>query len=140
MSRVFRFSRGSLLAYAGLLVGILGLLVQWAADPARFADASASYGITVPPGILFIAACGVLMLLTSRWWWHPVFAVLIAFWIDVMGTVADQLPPNLVSRNVGTIAGTVVMALGLLLAGVAGVATMVARFRARRPIPASPPA
>ena len=132
MSRVFRFSRGSLLAYAGLLVAIVGLLVQWVADPAKFADASRSYGITFPPGILFIAACGLLTLLTSRWWWHPVFTVLIAFWIDVVGTVANQVTPNLFSDNAGTVAGNVVMLLGLATAGVAGVATMVTRFRARR--------
>lgn len=131
MSRTPWFSRSTVLSYAGLLVGILGLLVQWAADPSKFADGQRSFGVTFPPGILFILACGVLMLATSRWWWHPVFAVLIAFWIVVMGTVADQLPPNLVSHNPGTVAGNVVMALGLIFAAVTGVSAMVSGRRAR---------
>jgi hypothetical protein len=132
MSRVFRLGRGTLLSFAGLLVGVVGLLVQWAADAARFADAQDSFGVAFPPGILFVVGCGVLMLLTSRWWWHPVFAVLIAFWIVVMGTVADQLPPNLVSHNPGTVAGNVIMAAGLLFGAVAGVHAMVTGFRERR--------
>ena len=132
MSRTLRFSRSTVLSYAGLLTGILGLLIQWAADPSKFSDGEQSFGVTFPPGILFILAFGVLMLATSRWWWHPVFAVLIAFWIVVMGTVADQLQPNLVSHNPGTVGGNVVMALGLILAGVTGVSAMVTGRRARR--------
>jgi hypothetical protein len=136
MSRVPRFSRNTVLSFAGLLAGILGLVVQWVADPAKFADGSRSYGITIPPGILFILACGVLMLVTVRWWWHPVFAVLIAFWIVGMGSVADQLQPNLLSHNPGTVAGNVLMSVGLLFAAVTGVAAMVAARRARRRRPA----
>jgi hypothetical protein len=127
-----RFSRGTVLSHVGLLVGILGLFVQWVADPAKFADGQRSFGITFPPGILFIFACGVLMLATGRWWWHPVFAVLIAFWIVVMGTVANQLPPNLVSHNAGTVAGTVVMSLGLTFAGATGGYAMLTGRRSRR--------
>lgn len=132
MSRLPRFSRGTVLSFAGLLAGIVGLIVQWVADPAKFADGSRSFGITFPPGILFILACGVLMLATSRWWWHPVFAVLIAFWIVVVGSIADQLEPNLVSHNPGTVIGNVVMSLGLLFAAVTGVSAMVTARRAGR--------
>ena len=132
MFRALRFGRTTVLSYAGLLAGILGLLIQWVADPAKFADGQRSFGVTVPPGILFILACGVLMLITSRWWWHPVFAVLIAFWIVVMGSVADQLEPNLVSHNPGTVGGNVVMALGLLFAGATGIVEMVTSRRGRR--------
>jgi hypothetical protein len=130
MSRTPRFSRTTVLSYVGLLAGILGLVIQWIADSSRFADAQRSFGVTFPPGILFILACGVLMLATSRWWWHPVFAVLIAFWIVVMGTVAGQLQPNLVSHNPGTVGGNVVMVLGLIFAAVTGVSAMVTSRRA----------
>ena len=128
-----RFNRNNLTAFAGLLVGIVGLLIQWAADPAKFANGEKSFGFSAfPPGILFIVGAGLLMLLTSRWWWHPVFGVLIAFWIVVVGALANQLTPNLFSANPGTVAGNVVMVIGLAAAGVAGVIGMVKARRGRR--------
>lgn len=132
MSRLRSFNRGTLVSLAGLLVGILGLLVQWVADPAKFAKGEQPFGIVFPPGILFILGAGLLMLATARWWWHPVFGVLIAFWIVVVGGLSNQLTPNLFSSNPGTVAGNVVMSLGLLEAGVAGVASMVMTLRGRR--------
>ena len=60
------------------------------------------------------------------------FAVLIAFWIVVMGSVADKLQPNLTSHNAGTVIGNVVTALGLVFAGVAGVSAMVSGRRTQR--------
>ena len=132
MSYLRRLNRATLITFAGLLVGILGLLIQWAANPARFAAGEQPFGIAFPPGILFILAAGLLTLATARWWWHPVFAVLIAFWIVVVGGLANQLMPNLLSHNPGTVAGNVVMSLGLIVAGVAGVASMVTTLRGRR--------
>ena len=124
-----RFSRRTVFSYLGLLTGILGLLIQWAADPSKFADGPRPLGVTFPFGIMFILGFGALMLATSRWWWHPVFAVFTAFWIVVMGTVADQLQPNLVSHNPGTVAGNVLMALGLLFAAVTGISAMLTSRR-----------
>lgn len=132
MSGPRRPRRSALLTFAGLLVGIIGLLVQWLADRAKFADAERSFGITFPPGIVFIVVAGLLMLATARWWWSSGFAVLIAVWIVGVGTLANQLPPNLVSPNPGTVGGTVVMAAGLVLAAVAGVLDLVSARRARR--------
>ncbi|EWM18537.1 hypothetical protein [Kutzneria sp. 744] len=125
-----RFNRGTLVCLAGLLVGIVGLLIQWAADPAKFSAGEQPFGIAFPPGILFIAGAGLLTLLTARWRWHPVFAVLIAFWIVGVGGLANQLTPNLFSPNPGTVAGNATMAAGLVLAAVAGVAGMVRGRRA----------
>lgn len=136
MSRLRRLNRGTLVSFAGLLVGVIGLLVQWAADPAKFTKGEQPFGIAFPPGILFIVAAGLLMLATSRWWWHPVFGVFIAFWIVVVGGLANQLTPNLFSPNPGTVAGNVIMAGGLLVAGVAGVASMVMTLRGRRSVSA----
>lgn len=42
------------------------------------------------------------------------------------------MQPNLTSHNLGTVAGTTVMALGLVAAFVAGIASMKAGRRARR--------
>jgi hypothetical protein len=126
---VRRLDRNTLLAFAGLLVGIAGLLVQWVADPAKFSAAQGFFGLAFPPGILFIVLAGLLMLATARWWWHPVFGVFIAFWIVGVGTIAGQLTPNLVSADPGTVAGNVVMSAGLLLTFVAGIAAMISGRR-----------
>ncbi|HEX3792326.1 MAG TPA: hypothetical protein VHW44_30960 [Pseudonocardiaceae bacterium] len=132
MFRPRRLSRRTRLSFAGLFVGIVGIVIQWLADPAKFANAQDSYGITFPPGIIFIAASGLLMLVTARWWWHPVFAVVIAFWIAVVGTLAGQLTPNLFAHNLGTVAGNVVMIAGLLFAGITGVLSMITERATRR--------
>lgn len=125
-------NRNSLLAFAGLLIGIVGLLVQWAADPAKFSAAQGFFGLAFPPGILFLLAAAVLSLVTARWWWHPVFSVLIAFWIVGVGGISGQLTPNLLSSNMGTVAGNVIMSLGLILTFVIGIVGMVGSRRTRR--------
>ncbi|MFI5611943.1 hypothetical protein [Amycolatopsis sp. NPDC051903] len=126
-------NRFTLFAFAGLVIGIVGLLVQWAADPAKFAAAQGSFGLAFPPGILFILVAGLLSLATARWWWHAVFSVLIAFWIVGVGGISGQLTPNLVSADLGTVAGNVVMSAGLILTFVTGIVSMVTGRRARRP-------
>ena len=132
-----RLSRSTLITFAGLLVGIAGLVIQWSADPSKFAE-NRTFGVTFPPGIAFIAAAGLLTLITARWWWHPVFSVFIAFWIVGVGTLANQLPPNLVSDNPGTVAGNAVMAAGLIATAIAGVLSMRTALRTRRAIQISP--
>ena len=57
-------NRNSLLVFAGLAIGIVGLLVQWAADPAKFAAAQGFSGLAFPPGILFIMVAGLVSLAT----------------------------------------------------------------------------
>lgn len=136
MSRLRRLGRSSLVTFAGLLGGILGLLIQWVANPSKFSAAQQSFGIPFPPGILFVLGAGLLMLVTARWWWHPVFGVLIGFWIAVVGTLAGQLTPNLRSGNLGTVTGNVVMIASLLVAMVAGIVAMVSGLRARRTVTA----
>ena len=126
-----RLNRNTLLAFAGLAVAIVGLLVQWAADPGKFSAAQGFFGLAFPPGILFIVVAAALTAVTARWWWHAVFSVVIAFWIAGVGGISGQLTPNLFSSNPGTSAGNAVMTAGLLVAFVAGIASMV---RARRPV------
>lgn len=107
----------------GLAAGVLGLVIQWIADPAKFAP--------FPPGIVFIVVCGALVVVTVRHWWAPVFSVLISLWIVVGGWAAGQVTPNLTSGDVGTVAGNVVMLLGLAFAAVTGVVAMVGAWQAR---------
>ncbi|MFG1795908.1 hypothetical protein [Nocardia sp. NPDC049149] len=104
-------------ALSGLAIGILGLLIQWIADPPKF-------GI-FPPGILVIAVCGALVAFGTRWWWTPIFATAIGIWIVIGGFLSDQLTENLASGDPGTVTGNVVMCVGLLLAAVTGVLAMI---------------
>ena len=121
-----RFSatpRSTKLSVSGLAVGVLGLIVQWVADPAKFPG--------FPPGIVFIAVCAALVVAASGHWWAPVFSVLISLWILLGGLAAGMLTANLLSGDAGTVAGNVVMSLGLAFAAVAGVVAMLAARRAR---------
>ena len=112
------------LTLAGLGVAVVGLLIQWVADPDKFAGANKTFGLPFPPGILFIAVFGLLTFLSRRWRWHPVFAMLIAVQIVVGGALADKLQPNLVSDNAGTVLGNVVMVVGLVGSFVCGLVAM----------------
>ena len=111
------------MSLSGLAVGVLGLVVQWLADPDEFGG--------FPLGIFVIAGCAALVVVTSGRWWAPIFSVLIALWIVFGGWAAGQLTPNFASPNAGTVTGTVVMSLGLTFAAVAGVVAM--RDGRRRP-------
>jgi len=113
------------LVLAGLGVGIVGLLIQWVADPGKFGGAQKTFGLAFPPGILFIAVVGVVAVLARRWWWHPLPAVLMSFWIVAGGAMAGKLTPNLTSSNAGTVVGNVIMCLGLIGAFVMGIMAMV---------------
>lgn len=106
---------------AGLGIGIVGLLIQWNADPVKFPG--------FPPGIIIIAAFGVLVVLTGKWWWSPLPATLISLWIAGVGI--RPLIDNLRSANGGLVFGTAVMAVGLYGAAVAGIIGAVQGFRRR---------
>ncbi len=66
------------------------------------------------------------MVAASGRWWAPVFSVLISLWIVLGGLAAGELNSNLLSGNAGTVAGNVVMSLGLVFAAVTGVVAMFA--------------
>jgi hypothetical protein len=120
-----RFSatpRSTKLSLAGLAVGVVGLIVQWVADPGKFPG--------FPPGIVFIAVCAALVVAAAGRWWAPVFSVLISLWILLGGLAAGMLTANLLSGDAGTVAGNVVMSLGLAFAAVTGVVAMLAARRA----------
>jgi hypothetical protein len=111
------------LSLFGLAIGVLGLVVQWIADPDKFGG--------FPPGIIFIAVCAALVVVASGRWWAPVFSVLISLWIVLGGLAAGKLTANLFSGDAGTIAGNVVMTLGLAFAAVTGVVAILAGRQAR---------
>lgn len=108
---------------AGLAVAVLGLLIQWIVDPGKFP--------VFPPGIIFIVACAALVVVASGRWWAPVFSVLISVWIVFGGLAAGQLTANFRSGDAGTIAGNLIMSLGLAFAAVTGVVAMIVGRRAR---------
>jgi len=121
-----RFSgapKSTRLSLVGLAAGVLGLVVQWVADPGKFP--------AFPPGIIFIVVCAALVVVTSRRWWAPVFSVLISLWIVLGGWAAGQLTPNFRSDNAGTVTGNVVMTIGLVFAAVTGIVAMRAGRRTR---------
>jgi len=105
----------------GLAGGIVGLIIQWIADPAKFGG--------FPPGIGIIAGCAVLVVVAAGRWWAPVFSVLISLWIVFGGWAAGLLIPNFRSGNAGTVAGNAVMTAGLLFAAVTGILAMIAGRR-----------
>jgi hypothetical protein len=112
---------GARTALTGLGIGIVGLLIQWIADPPKFNG--------FPPGIIFVAAFGVLVVLTARWWWSPLLATLISLWIVGLGV--GFLIDNLENSNSGLVFGSAVMAVGLYGAAIAGIIGAVQRFRHR---------
>jgi hypothetical protein len=115
-ARVTAAPRATRWSLAGLGIGILGLVVQWIADPPKFNP--------FPPGIAFIAVAGGLVVLAGKRWWAPVFSVMISLWIVLGGLAAGVLLPNF-RADAGTAGGTAVMTLGLALAAVTGVWAMV---------------
>lgn len=125
MDRSARTPKSTVLVLAGLAVGVVGLLIQWVADPGKFGGAHKTFGLAFPPGILFIAAFGLFSFLTRRWRWHPVFAMLISLWIVVGGALADKLQPNLTSSNNGTVIGNLVMVMGLAFTFFAGLYSII---------------
>ena len=117
MSALATGPRSTKVALCGLAIGILGLAIQWMADPAKFPG--------FPPGIIVVLTAGAIVAFGPRWWWTPVFAVLVGLWIVVGGFLSGQLTANLASGEAGTIAGNVVMCLGLIIAAVTGVFAMI---------------
>src|SRR4051794_10065739 len=93
--RVALTSRMTRLSLYGLAVGVVGLVIQWIADPVKFSP--------FPPGIVFIVVFGALVVLTARHWWAPVFGVLISLWIVLGGLASGKLTPNLTSPDAGTV-------------------------------------
>lgn len=107
----------------GQAVAALGLLIQWAADPALF------WPPGFPPGLLFVGGAAAIVWLDRRSAWSPLAAVVMSLWITVGGLMGGDLQKNLGSGDVGLVAGNVVMELGLLFSAVAGCVAVAANRR-----------
>ncbi|MEV6557213.1 hypothetical protein AB0M22_15955 [Nocardia sp. NPDC051756] len=112
------------LSLYGLTIGILGLIMQWIADPAKFPG--------FPPGILVLAVFALAVALTTRWWWTPLLATLIAAFIALGGLLGGALLDNLSSGNIGTLAGNIILYIGLAIAAIAGVLATIDTRRATK--------
>lgn len=99
------------LASTGLLVGAAGIVLQIVG------------GIdfpVVPPGlVILVVAAGLVAF--ARWRWVPFIAVVVPLFLLVGGTVAiaNEDEPN--RTDVVALSGTVVQAIGLVIALIAGV-------------------
>jgi hypothetical protein len=116
---------------AGQVVGVLGLVIQWIAEPSLF---SAGF----PPGLIYVLSAASIVWLDRRAPWAPIGAVALSLWIVVGGIAGGNLTDNLRSPNLGVAAGTVVMVLGLLLSVVSGIVAIVRNRRAMTEKPAKP--
>jgi hypothetical protein len=105
----------------GLWIAAFGIFVQAASGAKGYPK--------VPPGILILLAMGLLVYFTSRWVWTAVLGLLLTGLITIgvfttTGT-ADRLHNP---QDIGPLIGTLVQLLGMLLAWVAGIAIIAARF------------
>ena len=109
----------------GLWIAALGILLQVATG--------ANYGSPkVPPGIVILAVVGAGVYFTSRRRWTAIIGLLLAVLISVgvfttRGTAYRLEHP----QDIGPLLGTLVQLAGLLLALIAGVASIVAGFSRR---------
>jgi hypothetical protein len=110
-------SRLTTATLGGLAVGVLGLLLQFIADPAKFG--------VFPPGIYFVVVAAAILWLHERWRWSPLIAVALGLWIVIGGTLSGDLPANLASSDILTVAGNIVMVLGPLGAAGFGIGSVV---------------
>lgn len=109
------------LTLTGVGIGMVGIVLQYIAMPALFGG--------FPPGLYFLAAAALLVVLFRRWSWSPLFAVLLAAWITFGGISGGQMAKNLSSGNGLLAVGAVVLQLGLALAIVAGIVAIVGNVR-----------
>jgi hypothetical protein len=106
---------------AGLWIGAFGIFLQ--------AVTGAKGYPKVPPGILILAAIGLVVYLTSRWAWTALLGLFLVglIWVGVFttpGTAYRLQHP----QDVGPLIGTLVQLAGLMLALIAGIAVIVVRF------------
>lgn len=117
-------SRAIVATLAGLLVGIIGILMQYAVTPEKFPG--------FPPGVYVIGGCGVLVWLLQRLSWGPLPAILVTLQIIVLGGfIQGELTKNLQSSNMMTVIANLVLLVGMVFASVAAVVAIRRNLRDR---------
>lgn len=114
MNSGIRFFRSHTARSTGLLLTAGGIFVQAASGAKGYPQ--------IPPGIIILAAIGVLVFLTRRYRWASIPGVAIAalVWVGVFTThgTAERLSQP---ADLGPFLGTVVQLFGLVVALVAGI-------------------
>lgn len=132
ISTAARTRRSLRLPLGGLGIAILGLMVQWISKPSIFeAPTWGALPGNFPPGALVITVFVGLTVLCARWWWASAFSAAIGVWILYGGIVTGEMANAITKGNAGSIAGLLIMSVGLLIAVVTGVLAMVARRRSK---------
>jgi hypothetical protein len=102
----------------GLWLAAIGIFIQAASGAAGYPK--------IPPGIIILAAAGILVYATARWRWASLIGVLLAGFISI-GVFATPGTGYRLSHSeaIGPFIGTLVQLLGLIIAIVAGIASTV---------------
>lgn len=118
------------LPLGGLGLAILGLIVQWISKPSIFE--APNWGAlpgNFPPGVLVLVVFAGLTALCARWWWSSIIAAAIGAWILFGGISTGEMANAVTKGNAGSIAGLLIMSLGLVIAIAAGILVTLQRRR-----------
>jgi hypothetical protein len=117
----FRSHRGTA---AGLWLTAGGIFVQAASGAKGYPK--------IPPGIIILAAVGVLVFLTRRFRWASIAGVAIAALVSV-GVFTTHGTAERLSQpaDVGPFLGTVVQLIGLIVALAAGIGSTAGSYLSR---------
>jgi hypothetical protein len=106
---------------AGLLAGIVGIAVLWAAGQ--------EFPIYPPPGIIILGA-GALLIAFTRWRWAPAVGAALGLFVTVGTLISPDGLHNLAGDNGAAIAiGQALQAIGVVTALVAGILATTAAYR-----------
>jgi hypothetical protein len=116
MNKGLTFLRNHIGTATGLWLTAGGIFVQAASGAKGYPR--------VPPGIIILAAAGILVFLTRRYRWASVigiaFAALVSIGVFTTHGTAERLSQP---ADVGPFVGTLIQLIGLTVALVAGVAS-----------------
>lgn len=108
----------------GLWVAALGIFIQAATGAEGYPK--------IPPGIIVLAAVGILVYVTARWRWASIPGTLMSgfIWIGVFATsgTGQRLGHPEV---IGPFSGTMIQLAGLMVTLIAGIAGLVKSVRGR---------
>jgi hypothetical protein len=109
----------------GLLLAAFGIFIQAASGATGYPR--------IPPGIIILAAAGILVYATARWRWASLIGILLAGFVSI-GVFTTHGTGYRLSHPeaIGPFLGTLVQLLGLTIAIVAGITSTVKSYRPGR--------